>query len=147
MVCIHQVADFGSARSASSFNDDHLVELLTMPKQHEVAPSDGGMEGPLTRQVCTPCYRAPEVVMSRGGYTSALDMWSVGCIFAELLQRIAYVGSATTPQLQVWWYWGLPVILDHVFLCPCEIRMPFKRVMISCDRLQTISVPVCMNQA
>lgn len=56
---------------------------------------------PLTHLVCTPCYRAPEVVMSRGGYTSALDMWSLGCIFAELLQRTVYPGSATTPQLRV----------------------------------------------
>ena len=39
--------------------------------------------------------------MSRGGYTSAIDMWSAGCIFGELLQRVARVGSATTPHLQV----------------------------------------------
>lgn len=45
-----------------------------------------GYESPLTRAVATPCYRAPEVVMSRGGYTSSIDMWSLGCIFAELLQ-------------------------------------------------------------
>ena len=42
-----------------------------------------------------------QVVMSRGGYTSAIDMWSAGCIFGELLQRVARVGSATTPHLQV----------------------------------------------
>ena len=46
-----------------------------------------------------PC-RAPEVVMSRGGYTAAIDMWSLGCIFGELLQRIAHLGSAATPNLQ-----------------------------------------------
>ena len=39
--------------------------------------------------------------MSRGGYTSAIDMWSAGCIFGELLQRVARMGSATTPHLQV----------------------------------------------
>ena len=38
--------------------------------------------------------------MSRGGYTAAIDMWSLGCIFGELLQRIAHVGSAATPNLQ-----------------------------------------------
>jgi len=45
--------------------------------------------------------RAPEVVMSRGGYSSAIDMWSLGCIFGELLQRIVHIGSAATPNLQV----------------------------------------------
>ncbi|RMZ56226.1 hypothetical protein APUTEX25_002416 [Auxenochlorella protothecoides] len=44
---------------------------------------------------------APEVVMSRGGYSSAIDMWSMGCIFGELLQRISHVGGAATPALQV----------------------------------------------
>ena len=39
--------------------------------------------------------------MSRGGYSSAIDMWSLGCIFGELLQRIVHIGSAATPNLQV----------------------------------------------
>jgi mitogen-activated protein kinase 1/3 len=39
--------------------------------------------------------------MSRGGYTAAIDVWSAGCIFGELLQRLSRVGSATTPHLQV----------------------------------------------
>ena len=36
--------------------------------------------------VATPCYRAPEVVMNSGveAYTAAVDIWSLGCIFAEL---------------------------------------------------------------
>ena len=40
-------------------------------------------------QVCTPSYRAPEVVMGQdhGLYSTAIDMWSAGCIFGELLQR------------------------------------------------------------
>lgn len=67
-----------------------------------VEPSEkGGFKAPLTRVVATPCYRAPEVVMSRGGYTEAIDMWGIGCIFGEILQRVAYVGSASTPNLQV----------------------------------------------
>ena len=39
--------------------------------------------------------------MSRGGYTAAIDMWSAGCVFGELLQRVPRMGSATTPHLQV----------------------------------------------
>lgn len=42
-----------------------------------------------------------QVVMSRGGYTSAVDMWSLGCIFGELLQRAPRVGSADTPHLKI----------------------------------------------
>ncbi|PNH12770.1 Serine/threonine-protein kinase BUR1 [Tetrabaena socialis] len=65
-----------------------------------VPAAEGGFMPPLTSLVCTPCYRAPEVVMSRGGYSSAMDMWSAGCVFGELLHRAAYVGKATTPHLQ-----------------------------------------------
>ena len=32
-------------------------------------------------------YRAPEIMLACQEYTSAIDMWSVGCIFAELLAR------------------------------------------------------------
>lgn len=39
--------------------------------------------------------------MSRGGYTDAVDMWSLGCIFGELLQRVTRVGSADTPHLKI----------------------------------------------
>lgn len=29
-------------------------------------------------------YRAPEVILLEKDYTAEIDMWSVGCIFAEL---------------------------------------------------------------
>lgn len=35
-------------------------------------------------QVVTLWYRAPEVLLN-SAYTSSVDVWSVGCIFAELL--------------------------------------------------------------
>ena len=41
----------------------------------------------LTEYVVTRWYRAPEIVLSSDTYTKAVDLWSVGCIFAELLGR------------------------------------------------------------
>lgn len=41
----------------------------------------------MTEYVVTRWYRAPELLLSCDEYTSAIDMWSVGCIFAELLGR------------------------------------------------------------
>ena len=32
-------------------------------------------------------YRAPEIINSERQYTNAVDMWSVGCIFAEMILR------------------------------------------------------------
>ena len=38
----------------------------------------------LTKHVVTRWYRAPELILIQP-YTSAVDIWSIGCIFAELL--------------------------------------------------------------
>ena len=39
----------------------------------------------LTGHVVTRWYRAPEIILLEKDYGPAIDMWSVGCIFAELL--------------------------------------------------------------
>lgn len=41
----------------------------------------------LTKYVVTRWYRAPELLCSCVDYTEAIDIWSVGCILAELLGR------------------------------------------------------------
>merc|ERR1711934_1002001 len=41
----------------------------------------------MTEYVVTRWYRAPELLLSCAVYTAAIDIWSVGCIFAELLGR------------------------------------------------------------
>lgn len=41
----------------------------------------------LTEYVATRWYRAPEIMLSWKEYNQAIDIWSVGCIFAELLGR------------------------------------------------------------
>lgn len=43
--------------------------------------------GGLTEYVVTRWYRAPEIMLACQEYSSSIDMWSVGCIFAELLAR------------------------------------------------------------
>lgn len=43
--------------------------------------------GELTEYVVTRWYRAPEIMLACQDYTKAIDVWSVGCIFAELLAR------------------------------------------------------------
>ena len=41
----------------------------------------------LTEYVVTRWYRAPEVILNASHYTYAIDCWSIGCIFAELIGR------------------------------------------------------------
>ena len=41
----------------------------------------------MTQYVATRWYRAPEIMLGLIEYGTAVDMWSVGCIFAEMLGR------------------------------------------------------------
>ncbi|XP_057450000.1 mitogen-activated protein kinase homolog MMK2-like isoform X1 [Lotus japonicus] len=41
----------------------------------------------MTEYVVTRWYRAPELLLSCSEYTSAIDVWSVGCIFGEIMTR------------------------------------------------------------
>ena len=56
-----KIADFGLARQ------------FTLP--HQI----------YTRKVSTLWYQAPELVIGLGNYSEAVDIWAIGCIFAELI--------------------------------------------------------------
>ena len=46
-------------------------------------------------------YRAPELLVDNQGYSTAIDVWSVGCIFAEMLGRKAlFPGTDYLDQLR-----------------------------------------------
>lgn len=62
--CDLKVCDFGLARSAASTEDN---------------------QGFMTEYVATRWYRAPEIMLTFKEYTKAIDVWSVGCILAEML--------------------------------------------------------------
>lgn len=41
----------------------------------------------MTEYVVTRWYRAPEILLNSSDYTAAIDVWSVGCIYMELMNR------------------------------------------------------------
>lgn len=85
-----KLCDFGSARGALGGPVEDAWEGEVGQKRRRMMRSASSAEvddGTLTKFVMTPCYRAPEVIMGGVGYTGAVDVWALGCIFAELLQR------------------------------------------------------------
>ncbi|KTW28136.1 mitogen-activated protein kinase 1 [Pneumocystis carinii B80] len=64
----------------------------------------------MTEYVTTRWYRAPEVMLSFQSYSKAIDLWSVGCILAELLGRKPFFkGSNYVDQLnQIFCILGTP---------------------------------------
>jgi cyclin-dependent kinase len=54
-----------------------------------------------THEVVTLWYRAPDVLMGSRNYSTQVDIWSVGCIFAEMVNgRPLFPGSSEQDQLQ-----------------------------------------------
>lgn len=55
---------------------------------------------PLTKEVLTLWYRAPELMLGFYNYSLDLDMWSVGCIFAEIVIGRPFIqGDSEIDQL------------------------------------------------
>jgi serine/threonine protein kinase len=64
--CDLKICDFGLARA-------------DIPELYEA--------GAMTDYISTRWYRAPELLLGSEDYAGAVDMWSIGCIFAEMLIR------------------------------------------------------------
>ncbi|DBA01490.1 TPA: hypothetical protein N0F65_005609 [Lagenidium giganteum] len=67
--CLVKVCDFGLARGFD-YDDNNLVDQA------------------MTEYVVTRWYRAPELLLA-SRYTTAIDVWSIGCILVEMFTRKA----------------------------------------------------------
>jgi nemo like kinase len=77
--CILKICDFGLARIWDSRDSVNM-----------------------THEVVTQYYRAPELLMGARRYSTAVDVWSIGCIFAELLgRRILFQAQGPIEQLNL----------------------------------------------
>ncbi|KAF5383738.1 hypothetical protein D9615_003523 [Tricholomella constricta] len=63
--CELKICDFGLSRGFESRPDENATHL--------------------TEYVATRWYRAPEIMLAFRRYSTAIDVWSIGCILAELL--------------------------------------------------------------
>jgi|Transcript_17459 serine/threonine protein kinase len=96
--CDLKICDFGLARA-------NIETLMTA-------------QASLTDYIATRWYRAPEVILSWRQYTAAIDVWSVGCILAELIRRKPLL-PAQTEQEQMMMITNLvgkpePALIDQI---------------------------------
>ena len=55
----------------------------------------------MTEYVITRWYRAPEVILCPSEYSKAVDIWSIGCIFAEMVTgKPLFMGKNESDQLK-----------------------------------------------
>ena len=108
--CSVRICDFGLARSTTGISAPSMVmtsdktEKSEVKKESQESPNHGkkiikerlrkmkglrwNMRRQLTGHVVTRWYRAPEIILLEKDYGAAVDMWAVGCIFAELLSMM-----------------------------------------------------------
>ncbi|KAL9602613.1 MAG: hypothetical protein Q9219_001757 [cf. Caloplaca sp. 3 TL-2023] len=115
---ILQIADFGLARP---YDDP--------PPQ----PGKGGGEArrDYTTLVVTRWYRPPELLLQLRRYTTAIDMWGVGCVFGEMFKgKPILAGTSDLNQVQM--------IFDLVG-APTEENMPGWSSLPGCDGVRSFS--------
>ncbi|KAL8734943.1 MAG: hypothetical protein Q9166_001295 [cf. Caloplaca sp. 2 TL-2023] len=115
---ILQIADFGLARPY----DDPAPQ-----------PGKGGGEAKrdYTTLVVTRWYRPPELLLQLRRYTTAIDMWGVGCVFGEMFKgKPILAGTSDLNQAQM--------IFDLVG-SPTEGNMPGWSLLPGCEGVQSFS--------
>lgn len=112
---ILQIADFGLAR--------HYDEPVPQRGQ-----GGGEARRDYTTLVVTRWYRPPELLLQLRRYTTAIDMWGVGCVFGEMFKRQPILaGKSDIDQAQL--------IFDMVG-SPSDTNMPGWSELPGCEGVQ-----------
>jgi len=135
--CDLKVCDFGLARSVMT-----------------AEPAGSGEAGFMTEYVATRWYRAPEIMLTFKQYTKAIDVWSIGCILAEMLsgkplfpgrdyhhQLTLILDVTGTPTLDDFYAIGNRRSRDYIRALPFRKKKSFKEIFPSaslgaCDFLE-----------
>ncbi|KAJ9112346.1 hypothetical protein QFC19_000766 [Naganishia cerealis] len=131
--CELKICDFGLARGF-------------IPDPTEWDPNSQPPGGPMTEYVATRWYRAPEIMLSYKRYSTGIDVWSIGCILAELLggkpifkgkdyieqlnlilQTLGIPGDATLERI------GSDKACAYIRTLPAYEKVPFERLYPAAD--------------
>uniref|UniRef100_A0A3B5KXF9 Cyclin dependent kinase 11B n=1 Tax=Xiphophorus couchianus TaxID=32473 RepID=A0A3B5KXF9_9TELE len=86
-----------------------------------------------TPVVVTLWYRSPELLLGAKEYSTAVDMWSVGCIFGELLtQKPLFPGKSEIDQINKIYKVNAIIWPSNLMLRGLRTDCPFSRFLTYC---------------
>ena len=109
------------------------TQLLISGDGKQVKLADFGLarlsaipNGPYTFEVVTLWYRAPELLLGANRYSTSVDVWSIGCIFAEMATGMPlFPGRSDIDQLfKIFQRRGTPT----AEMWPAVVRLPHYNV-------------------
>ena len=151
---MYQILDgLDFCHSHSVFHRDLKPHNILIDKKGVVRIADFGLSRafaiPLrnyTHEVVTLWYRAPEILLGARRYSLPIDIWSVGCVFAELCDgRALWPGDSEidqifrifrtlgTPNERTWV--GVEAMPEYKPVFPKWPPLPLKRVVDRQDKL------------
>jgi len=149
--CELKICDFGLARG-----------YTPGPAGQQLRGGNAANQGFMTEYVATRWYRAPEIMLSFANYATAIDVWSVGCILAELLggkpifkgrdyvdqlnQILHYLGTPSEDTLR---RVGSPRAQDYIRSLPIKPRIQFSTLYPTANplALDLLSKLLCFDPA
>ena len=147
--CDLKICDLGLGR-AEVYDYDQKKNNKKQKKK-KTNESDSEEDPELTEYVITRWYRAPEVILCPSHYAKAVDIWSVGCIFAELLGRQPlFPGDHYLDQIQkIIAVTGTPKMEDLDFIQKKEAKEFFlklvKRTKLTWSSLFPNANPIALD--
>lgn len=73
----------------------HVLKLCDFGSAKQLVQGE-----PNVSYICSRYYRAPELIFGNSNYTTSIDVWSVGCVIAELmLGQPIFPGESGVDQL------------------------------------------------
>ena len=149
--CDLKICDLGLGRAEVYDYGEKKNNNNKKIKKKKTNESDSEEDPELTEYVITRWYRAPEVILCPSHYAKAVDIWSVGCIFAELLGRQPlFPGDHYLDQIQkIIAVTGTPKMEDLDFIQKKEAKEFFlklvKRTKLTWSSLFPNANPIALD--
>ncbi|EIN08637.1 mitogen activated protein kinase-like protein [Punctularia strigosozonata HHB-11173 SS5] len=112
----------------------------------------------LTEYVATRWYRAPEVMLTFKEYTRAIDIWSVGCVLAEMLsgqplfpgrdyhhQLSLILDVLGTPSIDDFYAITSPRSREYIRALPFRKKKPFSQIFPKANPLAVDLLDKCLT--